>query len=57
MSVQKVEIVERKMNTRATSLRSRITDLIAIKKCGSPQEIEAAIAAFDNAVTAFKRSL
>lgn len=53
----KIEISTTEMNLRATSLRARLTDLVAIKKCGSPQEINAAIAAFDNAVAAFKHSL
>lgn len=55
-NIQKVKIATTEKSLRATSLRASITALLAIDKCGNPQEIRNAKVAFDCAVAQFKRS-
>lgn len=54
---QLVKIASSEVNIRTTSLRARITDAVAIKKGGSPDELAAAERRFDEAVAKWKQSV
>ena len=54
-NVQDVRIIGNEINSRATSLRSCLSNVIAIKKCGTDKEFRTAKIAFDNAVAEFNR--
>ena len=57
VNVQPVKIMATEINLRATSLRSRLTDVVAIKKCGTPEEFRIAVKQFDTAVDQFKQAV
>jgi hypothetical protein len=53
----KVTITTSEINLRATSLRSQLTNIVTIKKCGSEKEFRNAMTAFDKAVDQFKKAI
>lgn len=55
--IQNVKIMTNEINLRATSLRARLTDVVAIYKCGDFTERCEAMDQFDLAVSQFKKAL
>ena len=56
-NVQNVQIVTNEINLRATSLRARLADVVAMKKCGSSDELREAMNQFDRAIAQFKKAI
>ena len=54
---QLVKIEANVINLRATSLRARLTDAVAMYKCGNSKELRDALVLFDKAVTEFKKAI
>ena len=55
--VQNVKIVTNNVNLRATSVRSRLTDVVTMYKCGTKAERKEALDRFNEAVEQFKIEL